>query len=182
MLELYFHVCHFQLLSFTLRVYHPYLAHLRHRVGNLLCTRGSINSLAANHPLRLITHHIITQLSTGSMSQVHHPTPTSSASSNFQSILDAALKNYKKKTKKDLLTHQLTTQLQTCDSPSAILDVLNKQYNVEEFIQSQENGGSSKQWFNATVTVLCAFSGALGEGVGLVSLPVHRSSHLSSIL
>jgi hypothetical protein len=112
------------------------------------------------------------------MSQSSHPTLTSSASSsNFRSILGAAMKNYKKKTKKDLLTHQLMAQLQTCESPSDILDVLNKQYNIQEFLQSQEGGESSKQWLNATVTVLCAFSGALGEGVGLVSL-----QNLSKIL
>jgi hypothetical protein len=102
------------------------------------------------------------------------PTPSAS-SSNFQSILVAALENYKKKTKKDLLIHQLTAQLRTCDSPSSIADVLNRQYNVQEFIQSQGGGESSKQWLNATVSVLCAFSGALGKGVGLVSL--HKLSH-----
>jgi hypothetical protein len=114
------------------------------------------------------------------MSQ-NFPTPTPSASSsNFHSILVAALENYKKKTKKDLLTHQLTAQLRTCDSPSSILDVLNRQYNVQGFIQSQGGSESSRQWLNATVTVLCAFSGALGEGVGLASL--HKSSRLRCTL
>jgi hypothetical protein len=113
------------------------------------------------------------------MSQSRHLT-SSASSSNFRSILDVALKNYKKKTKKDLLTHQLMAQLQTCDTPSAILDVLNKQYNVQEFVQSQEGSESSKQWLNATVTVICAFSGALGEGVGLVSL--HKSSKIDPLI
>jgi hypothetical protein len=101
----------------------------------------------------------------------HTPVPAASgSSSNFQSIFDAALNNYKDKTKNDLLAHTLTTQLQSCDSPGAILDVLNKQYNIQQFIQSQSDGQVSKQWLNATVTVLCAFSAALGEGVGLVNL------------
>ena len=99
----------------------------------------------------------------------HNPVSTPSGhSSNFRSIFDAALKDYKTKTRKDLLAHQLTAELQICDSPSAILDVLNEQYNIQQFIQLQSDGQRSKQWLNATVTVLCAFSAALGEGVGIV--------------
>ena len=98
----------------------------------------------------------------------HTPLPIASApSSNFRSIFVAALNNYKKKTKEDLLTHQLTAQLQTCESPSDILDVLN---NLQQLIQSQNDDGSTKQWLNATVTVLGGFSAALGEGVGMVYL------------
>jgi hypothetical protein len=41
----------------------------------------------------------------------------SSSSSNFQSVLDAALEAYEKKTKTNLLTHPLAAQLQSCDSP-----------------------------------------------------------------
>jgi hypothetical protein len=98
----------------------------------------------------------------------HTPIPTPSAS-NFRSIFDAALIKYKRKTKKDLVAHQLTVQFEDCDSPSAILDLLNKQYNIQQFIQSQSNDGSSKQWLNTTVTVLCVFSGALGEHIGMVN-------------
>jgi hypothetical protein len=100
----------------------------------------------------------------------HTPVPTASSSSNFRSIFDDALNDFKKKTKKDLLAHQLTAQLQNCDSPSAILDVLNSQYDFQQFIQSQRGTGSSKQWLSSTVTVLCAFSAALGEGTSMASL------------
>ncbi|KAI0255515.1 hypothetical protein BJV78DRAFT_1350372 [Lactifluus subvellereus] len=86
----------------------------------------------------------------------HTPLTTTSSSSNFRSIFDAALKDYQKKTKNDLLAHQLTAELKSCESATAILAVLNK---------------NSKQWLNATLTVLCAFSAALGEGVGLVFSP-----------
>jgi hypothetical protein len=100
----------------------------------------------------------------------HTPVPTASgSSSNFRSIFDAALNNYKRKTKTDLLAHQLTAQFQDCDSPSAILDLLNRQYNIQHFIQSQNNSGS-KQWLNTTVTVLYTSSRALGEGIGMVNL------------
>ena len=96
------------------------------------------------------------------------PLSTASGASNFQAVFDAALNNYKKKTKKDLLAHHLTAQLQHCESPSAILDVLNRQYDVQQFVQSQNDGQRSKQWLNATVNILCGFSAALGEGVGTV--------------
>ncbi|KAI0255523.1 hypothetical protein BJV78DRAFT_680818 [Lactifluus subvellereus] len=100
----------------------------------------------------------------------HSPHDTSS-SSNFRSIFDAALKDYQKKTKNDLLAHQLTAELKSCESATAILAVLNKKYHVQHFIRSQTDRDSSKQWLNATLTVLCAFSAALGEGVGLVFSP-----------
>lgn len=93
----------------------------------------------------------------------------SSSTSNFQSIFDAALNQYKKKTKTDLLSHRLTTQLESCSSPSAILAVLDEQYHVQDFIRSQSSDGASKQWLNVTASVLFAFSGAVGEGVGLVT-------------
>jgi hypothetical protein len=92
----------------------------------------------------------------------------SSSSSNFRSIFDAALDDYKKKTNNDLRQHGLIAQLEPCDSASDILAMLDKQYHVKQFIQSQTDGGSSKQWLSATATVLCAFSAALGEGVGIV--------------
>ena len=96
----------------------------------------------------------------------HTPLPIAKSSSNFRSIFDAALKDYQKKTKNDLLAHQLTTQLKSCESPTDILAVLD---NVQEFIRFQTDGDGSKQWLSATLTVLCAFSDALGEGVGLVN-------------
>ena len=105
------------------------------------------------------------------MSHTLIPTPSESAS-GFQSIFYAALIKYQRKTKNDLLAHQLTVQLEDCDSPGAILDLLNKQCNIKQFIQSRSDSGSSKQWLNSTVTVLCALSGALGEGDGMVSLRI----------
>lgn len=94
---------------------------------------------------------------------------TSGSSSNFQTIFSAALKRYREKTKKDLVIHPLTAQLQACESPSAVLDVLNKQHNIQGFVQSQSDDVESKQWLIATVTVLSAFSDALGEGISLVN-------------
>jgi hypothetical protein len=89
-----------------------------------------------------------------------HPTSTSS---NFQPILDSALKAYKKRTKKDLLNHPLADRLQTCHSPSSILTVLQEQ--LQELNRSQR---SNMKWLEPTVNVLFTFSETLGEGVGSV--------------
>ena len=94
-------------------------------------------------------------------------TSTSTPSSNFQSIFNAALKAYEKKTKKDLLAHPLAAQLQACKSPSDILAIL--QEKVNEFDQSRSADERLSQWLNPTINVLYSFSATLGAGAGLVS-------------
>ena len=98
-------------------------------------------------------------------------TPATTASSsnlNFRTIFVAALKAYGKKTKTDLLTHPLATQLQSCNSSSDVLAVLHDKVN--EFDQSRSHNERLSRWLNPTINVLYAFSATLGEGVGLVSL------------
>ncbi len=93
---------------------------------------------------------------------------TAAASSRFQAVFNAALKSYQKQTKQDLIAHPLASQLQTCDSTSAILAVLQDQ--VREFDKARSGDERLTKWLNPTVNVLYAFSAALGEGIGLVSL------------
>ena len=100
------------------------------------------------------------------MSQISS-TSASTPSSNFQSIFYVALKAYEKKTKKDLLAHPLSTQLQACKSPSDILAVL--QDKVNELDQSRSADERLSKWLNPTINVLFSFSATLGTGVGLVS-------------
>jgi hypothetical protein len=90
------------------------------------------------------------------------------SSSNFQSIFDASLQSYNNKTKNKLLDHPLATQLQSCDSPNAILSVL--QDLIQQFDQRRTSDERLKNWLNPTVNVLFTFSATLGDGVGLVSL------------
>jgi fungal STAND N-terminal Goodbye domain len=90
------------------------------------------------------------------------------SSSNFQLFFNNALKAYEKHTKKDLLAHPLTDQLQPCDSPAAILTVLQQQ--VQELNQSRTSKERLTKWLDPTVNVLFAFSGMLGAGVGMVCL------------
>ncbi|KAH8986844.1 hypothetical protein EDB92DRAFT_1818112 [Lactarius akahatsu] len=94
---------------------------------------------------------------------------TPSSSSHLQAIFNASIKEYQKKTKKDLLLHPLMGQLQTCNSPADILAVLRTQ--VQQFEQSTSGDDKLTKWLNPTVNVLYAFSAALGEGVGLVFSP-----------
>ncbi|KAN0140110.1 hypothetical protein V8E53_002006 [Lactarius tabidus] len=94
---------------------------------------------------------------------------TSTSSSNFQSIFYAALKAYEKKTKKDLLAHPLSAQLQACKNPGDILIIL--QDKVNEFDLSRSANERLSRWLNPTINVLYAFSATLGGGVGLVFSP-----------
>ena len=95
-------------------------------------------------------------------------TAAPSSESRFQTIFQAALKSYQKQTKKDLLTHPLASQLQSCNSTSATLTILQDQ--VREFDKSRIADERLTKWLGPTVNVLCAFSAAVSGGVGLVSL------------
>ena len=95
------------------------------------------------------------------MSQSH-------TSSNVRDIVSASIKEYEKKTKKDLLTHPLMAQLQACKTPTDILSVLHTQ--VQHLEKSMCGEEKLAKWLNPTVNVLYAFSSALGAGVGLVSV------------
>lgn len=92
-----------------------------------------------------------------------HLSPTSS---NFQLIFNNALKTYNKRTGNDLLNHPLTSQLQGCDTPSAILAVLQQQVD-----QSRNSDDRWTRWLSPTVHVINTYSTSTTlEGVGLVSL------------
>ena len=97
-----------------------------------------------------------------------HSHLTAVSSSNFQLIFDNALKAYEKRTKNDLLVHPLASQLQACDSPDAILVVLQQQ--VQELDQSQNNDDRLSKWLGPTVNILYSLSETLGEGICLVTL------------
>jgi hypothetical protein len=93
---------------------------------------------------------------------------TSSSSSNFQYLFNASLQAYDNKTKNKLLDHPLATKLQSCDSPNAVLSVL--QDLIHQFDQRRTSDEKLKNWLNPTVNVLYTFSATLSESVGLVSL------------
>jgi hypothetical protein len=98
------------------------------------------------------------------MSQTH---PNASTTTNFQSVLNAALEAYEKMTKSKLLTHPLAVQVQSCDSPTAILSLL--QDLIQQFDRCRSSDERLTNWLTPTVNVLYAFSPTIGQGVGLVS-------------
>ena len=97
------------------------------------------------------------------------PSPSTSRS-NLDSIFNTALKTYKKKTGKDITSHPLATELQSCDSPDAILVVLRKQIPTPD--QSQNNDETFTKYLIPTVNVLYTLSDTLGEGVSLVIITI----------
>jgi hypothetical protein len=88
------------------------------------------------------------------------------SSSRFQLIVIRALNTYKMRTKKDLFAHPLTAQLRACNSPGAILLVLQQQFQVHN--QSRCSYERLTQCLDPTVNVLYTFSLALEEDDGLV--------------
>ena len=89
---------------------------------------------------------------------------------NFTAIFDSAWSEYEKVTGKRLNTHPLTAQLDSCDSPKAVLKILRTQAQVFE----KERRGDEKlmEWLGPTVNILFVFSSMLVEGIGLVSILV----------
>jgi hypothetical protein len=111
------------------------------------------------------------------LSLLHDPTmstapSTSTSQSNFVSIFNAALESYKRKTKRDLVSHPLLPKLQSCLSPEAVLAVLREQ--VPTFSESQNCDDGLTKWVAPTVNVLHSFSETIGQGIGLVNAKIFR--------
>ena len=96
--------------------------------------RPCIVPLSPPTPAPTITLSSTNKLALALMSHPHF-TVVPSSTSNFQIIINNALNLYKKRTKNDLRAHPLAVRLQTCDSPSAIIAVL--QEKVQELDQSR---------------------------------------------
>jgi hypothetical protein len=113
----------------------------------------------------LQSYHHLLNMSLSPASSSKTPT-TATPSSNFNVIFDKALKAYKVKTKQDLATHPLAKQLNLCDSPAAILTILQDQ--VRHFEKSRSGDERLRRWLGPTINVLYAFTETLGVGVGIV--------------
>jgi hypothetical protein len=94
--------------------------------------------------------------------------PSAASRSNYQAIFDNALEAYKKKTGKDLTLDPLLHSLETCNSPDAVLAILQAQ--ILEPGKPQSSRNKLTMWLDPTVNVLNAFSATIGGFVGLVSL------------
>ncbi|KAH9956629.1 ankyrin repeat-containing domain protein [Russula dissimulans] len=94
---------------------------------------------------------------------------TSHVSPTFQSIFDAASKQYEKKIGQDLRTHPFAAQFDHCNSPDAVLDIFQKQADV--FDQAGNSDKTLVKWLNPTVRLLYMLSVTIAEGVSLTFSP-----------
>ena len=101
------------------------------------------------------------------MSQDPHDPSTSATPPNFDTIFKDALKEYKKRTKKDIAAHGLAAQIKSCDSPNAVLTVLETQ--VQTFDSSPNANETWKRLLDPIITVLYAFSGFMSNITGPVN-------------
>lgn len=90
---------------------------------------------------------------------------------NFTAIFNTALIEHQRVTRKRLRTHPFATQLETCQSPKDVLDLLRTQAkNFSKFHQSDER---LMVPLGRIVHILFTVSAILGEGIGLVSYLIH---------
>ncbi|KAH8982132.1 hypothetical protein EDB86DRAFT_381343 [Lactarius hatsudake] len=104
----------------------------------------------------------------------------SSSTPNCHPIFEKALKEYKKKTGKDISTHPLAEEINGCSSIEAVLALL--QGKANELSQSQSSDERLTKWLTPTVNVLNALSSTLGVGVGTVFPPTNIIFSAMSIL
>jgi hypothetical protein len=110
------------------------------------------------------------------MSHLVSHTPSASGSSTssnarFQSILDQALQAYKETTGKVLPgpSDQLFSDLSACDSPGAILAVLQEQLPEYDQLAGSSQETSKWPWLDNTIDILTQVLQTIGCGVGIVS-------------
>ena len=83
---------------------------------------------------------------------------SSTSNTNFQAIFENALKDYTKKTGKDLydLDHPLASKLDSCDSPDSILEIFREQ--AGEFDEFRKGDTKLFKWLKPVVKVLHTIS------------------------
>jgi len=74
----------------------------------------------------------------------------------FPAIFEAALKDYTKKTGKDLRVHPFASRIDSCDSPDSILDIFQEQ--AREFDEFRKGDTNLFKWLNPIVRVLHTLS------------------------
>jgi hypothetical protein len=91
---------------------------------------------------------------------------TLESSSHFNSILGAALSEYKLKTGNDLTNNSLAKELQVCDSAEDVLDIIQRESKA--FDKVRDGDKRLMKCIGPSVDVLYTISSALGAGVGIV--------------
>ena len=94
--------------------------------------------------------------------------PTAGPSTdNFTAIFNAALIEYQTIAGKPLDTHPFAAQLDTCQNPEAISNLLRTQ--AQAFNKFRRGDEKLMAWLDPTIHILFTFSDTLGEGINLVS-------------
>ena len=81
---------------------------------------------------------------------------TTSTSFNFETIFNAALTEYTKRTGKDLCNHPLASKIDSCDNPESILDIFQEQ--AQTFDKFKKGDTKLYKWLKPVVDVLHAIS------------------------
>jgi hypothetical protein len=102
---------------------------------------------------------------------------TGPSTDNFTAIFNAAENEYQTLTGKSLESHPFATQLETCQNPDAISNLLRTQ--AQAFSKFRKGDEKLMAWLDPTIHILSTFSDTLGEGISLVSNLVHL--HMSSL-
>jgi hypothetical protein len=95
----------------------------------------------------------------------------SSSTNNFTAILNAASTEYHRITKKRLDTHPFAALLDTCNTPKEVSNVFRTQ--AQAFSKFRKGDERLMTWLDPIISILFVFSRTLGEGIGLVSSPIH---------
>ena len=96
--------------------------------------------------------------------------PTAGPSTdNFTAIFNAAENEYRTITGKSLKAHPFATQLETCQNPDAVSNLLRTQ--AQAFSKFRKGDEKLMAWLDPTIHILSTFSDTLGEGISLVSKP-----------
>ena len=106
------------------------------------------------------------------MSSAEQATSSTSSTSNIR-LINHAFEQYVKITGDDLSKNPFAAALEQSDSPEAILELL--QEREKAFKEYREGSCRLINGLNPVVNVLQAFSGILGEAVGLVSYAAHAT-------
>ncbi|KAH9985872.1 hypothetical protein BJV77DRAFT_1031123 [Russula vinacea] len=88
---------------------------------------------------------------------------------NFTAIFNAAIVEYQMLTGKPLDTHPFATQLNTCQNPEAVSNLLRTQ--AQAFSKFRKGDEKLMSWLDPTIHILSAFSDTLGEGISLPFSP-----------
>lgn len=97
-------------------------------------------------------------------------------SSQFQGLFDAALREHRQKTGKDIATDPLTTSLQNCNSSDAVLGILQEQAHAFNQFRNGDWKVQLMRRLKPTVDILLGLStsGVFGQGIGLVRVTPNR--------